>query len=72
MQLISKGVVRQACDLCHRVNVKFKSRGHGVKDSICTDCRWEAWKAEVRYRRESNRMDGSDFYKITRVRRRKA
>lgn len=67
MYLIEKGQTpRLVCSECHRVNVKFK------RGDVCVECRWSAWKAEVAYRRQMNRMFGDDFYKITRVKRRRA
>ena len=54
-----------ACRECHLVNVKFK------RGEVCVECRRAAWVAEVRYRREMNRMYGDEFYKITRVKRRR-
>ena len=66
MELLTKdGRVRLACRECHRVNVKFK------RGDVCVDCRRKLWVAEVKYRREMNRMCGDDFYKITRVKRRR-
>lgn len=65
MTIIDKNGERPVCDRCHRVRVKIR------RGSVCVDCLAAAWKAEVRYRREMNRMCGDAFYKITRVRRKR-
>lgn len=65
MFLIDKNGTRLVCRECHRVNVKFK------RGDVCVDCRAAAWAEEVRYRRRMNRMFGDNFYKITRVKRRR-
>lgn len=59
MTLIDKSGERQACDRCHRVNVKFK-RGK----TACDECRAAAWAEEVQYRRDANLRDGFNFYKL--------